>query len=158
MSNLKIYRGTIDNLRTNLETNVSGSVRKGKGDISTSNTYSSTFRIDGRQFILKTQNNTLSQGDDMVVYANGYKVINYKNLTTNETGTLSKLLWSIIRTVGNIVAFIPFFIGETRTVSGYTMIIIVVVLSLLFMYLLNKYVSMQQSAIDMLKQYLQDNN
>ena len=34
MSNLKIYRGTIDNLRTNLETNVSGSVRKGKGDIS----------------------------------------------------------------------------------------------------------------------------
>ena len=38
------------------------------------------------------------------------------------------------------------------------MIIIVVVLSLLFMYLLNKYVSMQQSAIDMLKQYLQDNN
>ena len=50
------------------------------------------------------------------------------------------------------------FIGETRTVSGYTMIIIVVVLSLLFMYLLNKYVSMQQSAIDMLKQYLQDNN
>ena len=108
MSNLKIYRGTIDNLRTNLETNVSGSVRKGKGDISTSNTYSSTFRIDGRQFILKTQNNTLSQGDDMVVCANGYKVINYKNLTTNETGTLSKLLWSIIRTVGNIVAFIPF--------------------------------------------------
>ena len=99
----------------------------------------------------------------MVVCANGYKVINYKNLTTNETGTLSKLLWSIIRAVGNIVAFIPFFIallfiGETRTVSGYTMIIIVVILSLLFMYLLNKYVSMQQSAIEMLKQYLQDNN
>ena len=163
MPNLKIYRGTIDNLRTNLETNVSGSVRKGRGDVSTSNTYISTFRIDGRQFILKTLHNTLSQGDDIVVCANGYKVINYKNLTTNETGTLSKLLWSIIRTIGNIVAFIPFFIallfiGETRTVSGYTMIIIVVVLSLLFMYLLNKYVSMQQSAIDMLKQYLQDNN
>ena len=34
MPNLKIYKGTIDNLRTNLETNVSGSVRKGKGDIS----------------------------------------------------------------------------------------------------------------------------
>ena len=152
MSNLKIYRGTINNLRTNLETNVSGSVRKGKGDISTSNTYSSTFRIDGRQFILKTQNNTLSQGDDMVVCANGYKVINYKNLTTNETGTLSKLLWSIPFFIALL------FIGETRTVSGYTMIIIVVVLSLLFMYLLNKYVSMQQSAIDMLKQYLQDNN
>lgn len=48
MPNLKIYRGTIDNLRTNLETNVSGSVRKGRGDVSTSNTYISTFRIDGR--------------------------------------------------------------------------------------------------------------
>ena len=53
MFDLKIYRGIIDNLRTNLETNVSGSVRNGKGGVSTSNMYSSTFRIDGRQFILK---------------------------------------------------------------------------------------------------------
>nr|WP_315083273.1 hypothetical protein [uncultured Campylobacter sp.] len=163
MSDLKIYRGTIDNLRTNLETNVSGSVRNGKGGVSTSNTYSSTFRIDGNQFILKIQNDTLSQGDDMVVCANGNKVINYKNLTTNETGILSRLLWFAIRTVCNIAAFIPFFIAllcikETRSGLGYTMIVIVVISSLLFAYFINKYVSMQQRAIKMLKQYLQENN
>ncbi len=163
MFDLKIYRGIIDNLRTNLETNVSGSVRNGKGGVSTSNMYSSTFRIDGRQFILKIQNDTLSQGDEMVVCANGNKVINYKNLTTNETGGLSRLFWSAIRTVCNIAAFIPFFIAllcieETRSGLGYTMIVIVVISSLLSAYFINKYVSMQQRAIKMLKQYLQEND
>ena len=38
------------------------------------------------------------------------------------------------------------------------MIVIVVISSLLSAYFINKYVSMQQRAIKMLKQYLQENN
>ena len=79
---LRIVRGNVSGLNSNLETYISGNARS--GEVGTSHNYNINFRINNQLFYLNKRNSTIIEGDELIFVADGQYVEVFVNLNSGE--------------------------------------------------------------------------
>lgn len=109
---LRIVKGKVSGLNSNLETYISGNPRS--GEAGTSHNYNINFRINNQLFYLNKLNSTIIEGDELIFVSDGQYVEVFVNLNSgekyiNNTFSISFHYYSIMLLCLCVFAFCTLF-------------------------------------------------